>query len=58
LALAADVLGDDEAAKEVYQRLKARLVATLPRDGWALSEEQLRQAIHDIQRQTGQGPSR
>jgi hypothetical protein len=38
LALAADVLGDDEAARDVYQRLKGRLVAALPPDGGALTE--------------------
>jgi hypothetical protein len=53
LALAADVLGDDEAAQDVYQRLKFKLVGRLPHDGWSLSEDQLRQAIQDIQ-QRGQ----
>jgi hypothetical protein len=57
LALAADVLGDDEAARDVHQRLKARLVAGLPQDGWTLSEEQVRQAIHDTRRERGQGRS-
>jgi hypothetical protein len=57
LALAADVLGDGEAARDLHQRLKSRLVARLPRDGWALTEEQLRQAIHEIQQERGQGPS-
>jgi hypothetical protein len=33
LALAADVLGDDEEAQDVYQRLKARVVGRLPHDG-------------------------
>ncbi len=58
LALAADVLGDSEAALAVHRRLKSRLVAALPRDGWALTEEQVRQAIADIQRERGTGHSR
>jgi Family of unknown function (DUF6166) len=48
LALAADVLGDDEAALDVYQAFKFKLVGRLPHDGWSLTEEQLRQAIRDI----------
>jgi hypothetical protein len=55
LALAADVLGDDEAALDVHRRLKSRLIAGLPRDGWALTEEQVRRAIADIRRQRGEG---
>jgi hypothetical protein len=30
LALAADVLGDDERAQDVYQRLKFKLIGSLP----------------------------
>ena len=57
LALAADVLGDDEAAQGVYQRLKFKLVGHLAKDGWSLTEEQLRQAIYDIQkRDHGRSP--
>jgi hypothetical protein len=58
LALAADVLGDDEAALDVHRRLRSRLVAGLPRDGWAHTEEQVRRIIHDIQRERDQGYSR
>lgn len=50
LALAADVLGDDEG-QAVYQRLKFRLVGRLPQDGWSLSEEQLRRVLGDVQEQ-------
>ena len=57
LALAADVLGDDEAAQDVHQRLKTRLVAALPKDGWSLGETQLRLAIADIQQQRGRDRS-
>lgn len=57
LALAAEALGDDDAAQDVHQRLKARLVAALSKDGWSLSETQLRLAIADIQQQRGRGHS-
>jgi len=50
LALAADMLGDDEHAQDIYQQLKFKLVGRMPHDGWSLSEAQLRQAIRDIQR--------
>jgi hypothetical protein len=56
LALAADVLGDDEAAQDVYQRLKFRVVGRLAEDGWTLSEQQLRQAIREIE--ADRGPDR
>ena len=49
LALAADVLGDDEAAQDVYQHLKFKLVGRLAEDGWSLTEGQLRETIRDIQ---------
>ncbi len=49
LALAADVLGDDDQAQDVYQRLKFKLVGRLPHDGWSLTEDQLRQTIAEIQ---------
>ena len=45
LALAADVLGDDERAQDTYQRLKFRLVGGLPHEGWALSEGRIHSAI-------------
>jgi hypothetical protein len=32
-----------------------RLVAALPKDGWSLTETQLRLAIADIQQQRGRG---
>lgn len=53
LALAADVLGDDDAARDVHQKLKTEVVAALPKDGWSLTETQLRLAIADIQQQRG-----
>ncbi|MBY0455907.1 MAG: hypothetical protein K2V38_01070, partial [Gemmataceae bacterium] len=48
LALAADVLGDDEAALGVYQRLKARVVGRLPAAGWTLTEDELAEAIRSL----------
>jgi hypothetical protein len=57
LALAAEVLGDDELAQDVYQRLQFRLVGRPPHDGWSLTEDRLRQAIRDIQdRDQGRSP--
>jgi uncharacterized protein DUF6166 len=53
LALAADVLGDDEAAQDVYQDLKFKLVGRLPHDGWSLTETQIRSAIDTIERERG-----
>ncbi len=58
LALAADVLGDDEAAQDVYQRLKFKLVGRLPHDGWSLSEDQLRASIRRLQQDHDQDRSR
>lgn len=49
LALAADVLGDIEAAQDVYQRLKFRVVGRLAQDGWSVTEDQIRDTIRDIQ---------
>ncbi|MBY0460872.1 MAG: hypothetical protein K2V38_26430, partial [Gemmataceae bacterium] len=48
LALAADVLGDDRAALAAYQRLKFRVVARLPADGWQLTEAELAEAIRSL----------
>jgi hypothetical protein len=53
LALAADVLGDDDAAQNLHQKLKRTLVAALPKDGWSVNETQLRLAVADIQQQRG-----
>jgi Family of unknown function (DUF6166) len=53
LALAADVLGDDEKAQEIYQRLKFRVIGGLPHEGWVLTEERLRSAIEAIEQEKG-----
>lgn len=54
LALAADVLGDDEAALDVYQRLKFRVVGRLPTDGWTLTEAELADALRGLARTDGE----
>jgi Family of unknown function (DUF6166) len=56
LALAADVLGDDDRAQAVYQKLKTRLVGRLPHEEWVLSESQIRSAIEAIEQERS-GPS-
>jgi Family of unknown function (DUF6166) len=55
LALAADALGDDDLARNVYQKLKFKLLGRLPKDGWALTEQQVRQVIQEIQTERNQG---
>jgi hypothetical protein len=54
LALAADVLGDDEAALSVYQRLKFRVVGRLPVDGWTLTEAELTDTFRSLARPDGE----
>src|SRR5262249_42771271 len=39
LALAADVLGDDDRTQAVYQQLKFKLIGGLPKEGWELTED-------------------
>lgn len=48
LALAADVLGDDEAALDIYQRLKFRVVGRLSADEWTLTADELADAIRAL----------
>jgi hypothetical protein len=54
LALAADVLDDDEAALDIYQRLKFRVVGRLAADGWTLTEAELTDAIRSLARPGGE----
>ncbi len=51
LALAADVLGDDDRAQQVYQRLKFRIIGGLPHEGWELTEQRVRAAIDAIEQE-------
>jgi hypothetical protein len=53
LALAADVLGDDGKAQDVYQRLKFKLIGGLPHEGWMLTEKRIRAAIAAIEQEQG-----
>ncbi len=54
LALAADVLGDDEAALGVAQRLKFRVVGRLPEGGWTLTEAELADTVRSLARPDGE----
>ena len=54
LALAADVLADDEAALGVYQRLKFRVVGRLPADGWTLTAPDLADTLRSLARPDGE----
>jgi hypothetical protein len=56
LALAADALGDDDRARDVYQQLKFKLVASLGGDTWSLTEGQVRAAVADIERAKARVP--
>jgi Family of unknown function (DUF6166) len=57
LALAADVLQDDEKAQDVYQRLKFKLIGGLPDQGWILTEERLRTTIAAIELERDRSPT-
>lgn len=50
LALAAEVLNDDERALRVYQRLKFDVIGLLPLEGWTLTSDQLLVIVNDIER--------
>jgi hypothetical protein len=49
LAMAADMLGDDDQALALHQRLKLKLVGALPDEGWVLTEGRLWAALHAIE---------
>jgi len=49
LALLADALGDDEAAIRLHHEFKWKVVATLPRDGWTLTSDQIHSALAGLQ---------
>ncbi len=51
LALATDVLGDDDRARSVYQKLKFRLIGRLPEDGWTLTEDRIRTVIEELEQE-------
>ena len=58
LALAFEILGDEDEAQDVYQQLKRKVVGRLPEDGWTLSEDELRRVIREIQQERDQDQSR
>jgi hypothetical protein len=45
LALLADCLDDEQEALEWYQDFKSAVVAGLPREGWTLTDEEIRDTI-------------
>ncbi len=49
LALAVEVTGSDYRALDVYQRLKFEFIASLPVEGWQLTEDEIRAAILTIE---------
>jgi hypothetical protein len=53
LALAADVLGDDNLAVTVYQQLKFRVVGRLPAERWTLTEDELRDTLEQLTSERG-----
>jgi Family of unknown function (DUF6166) len=55
LALAADVLGDDERAQDLYQRFKFKIIGGLPPEGWVLTEDRIRSSLVDIEREHSRG---
>lgn len=50
LALVADATGDVVFARLVASDLVVRMVATLPVDGWVLSEREVLEAVRDLER--------
>jgi hypothetical protein len=53
LALVADCCGDKMAHPRIYQRVKEKIVAKLPHDGWVLEEATLRLAIENAMAEAG-----
>lgn len=51
LALCADVLGDDDRARTVYQKVKFRLLGNLPGDEWTFTAAQIWEAIDAIEKE-------
>ncbi len=48
LALCADALGNDAAARAVYQRFKVRVVARLPQAIWRLTADEVRRHCREL----------
>lgn len=47
LALVADACGRKFAHPAIYQRVKSKIVAGLPHDGWTLTEAQIKTAVDE-----------
>jgi hypothetical protein len=45
LAILANCLQDDERAVALHQEFKGKVIACLPRDGWTLTEKDVRAAV-------------
>lgn len=48
LALLADALGDDELAQDHYQKFKFRVVAGFEKEGWILTQSEIRSWIATV----------
>ena len=48
LALLADHFDDDQKADELHLYFKWEVVATLPKEGWTLTAEQITQALESL----------
>ena len=48
LALLVDHLKDSRKALALYQPFKWRVIASLPHNGWVLTEEQIRRALRSL----------
>ena len=55
VALIADAVGDREA-KAHFQAFKSRVIAPLEGDTWEMSQEDVLQAVRDIERTRGRTP--
>jgi hypothetical protein len=55
LALLADALGDDDRARDSYQRFKQRHVARWEGDRFAITEEEIRQIVAGLEQERGRG---
>lgn len=45
LAILADLLQDDEQALRRYQRFKEMVIAGLPKEGWTMTETEIREVL-------------
>jgi hypothetical protein len=48
LALLANALSDDDTAWSLHHDFKRSVVANLPRAGWTLTEEEIRQSVESL----------